>query len=148
MLDLIIEKNNKRARSWALEAIDFINNYFNNIIEIESNLQLDQILKEYKAMDGWFKFNNKEYSSLEGLIEIIDEDLNRWFNDCYHSLDDLHVIKYFVEEWEHGKQAIIDAYPFPNKYLHHYLANTWVDSDEIKTRIEELEQEEEEEEAK
>lgn len=145
MLNLIIEKKNRRARSWALEAIDFINDYFNNIIEISSNLQLNQILKEYRATAGWFKFQNKEYGSLEGVIEIIDEDLNRQFNNCYNSLDDLYTINYFVVEWEIGKQAIIDAYPFPNKYLHHYLTNVWVNSSEIMERIKELEKEEEEE---
>ena len=92
MLDLIVEKKNKNARIWALDAIDFINDYFNNIIEIESNLQLNQILKEFRATKGWFKFQNKEYGSLEGLIEIIDEDLNRQFNNCYNSLDDLYTI--------------------------------------------------------
>ena len=111
-------------------------------------MQLNQILKEFRATAGWFKFQNKEYGSLEGLIEIIDEDLNRQFNNCYNSLDDLYAINYFVVEWELGKQAIIDAYPFPKQYLHHYLTNTWVNSSEIKTRIEELEEEEEEEKAK
>ena len=143
MLDLIVEKKNKNARNWALEAVDFINDYFNNIIEIASDLQLNQILKEYRATAGWFKFKNREYSSIEGLIEIIDEDLNRQFNNCYNSLDELYTIKYFVEEWELGKQAIIDAYPFPKKYLHHYLTNTWVNSAEILERIKELEKEEE-----